>query len=155
MHSEDEMSSSDYVIYVDSLIDNQLIEFYEYPGMTVWGSAAGGYYKNELVFMDATYNAELGYSVEQFYLKSGEIVYVKTEKHVADWSGYFEKYGDQEDVDPEKMTYLDEKLEYEWYPDGFFVQVLNGKIADSLFNEFVLKQGYDMAEFLNDHNGLR
>lgn len=154
MSLEDEMSSADYAVYVDSLIDNQLIEFYQHPDMTIWGSATGGYYKNELVFIDATYNAELGYSIEQFYLKSGEIVYVKIKKRMADWSSYFEKYGDTEDADPRKMTYLDEKLEYEWYPEGFFVQTFNGKFADSLFNEVILKQGYDMIAFLNKHNDL-
>ena len=53
----------DYVKIIDSLISNNKLIKVFYPNMSACGGGLFGYYQNgELVLIDATYQAELGFS---------------------------------------------------------------------------------------------
>lgn len=94
---------------VDKLrAENKLVKI-SYPNMSGCGGGVDGYYLNEsLVLIDATYNAELGFSSRAFYINQDKFSKVIYREHFAEWGKYEEKYPhDKFDYDPTKMTYTD------------------------------------------------
>lgn len=49
---------SKYVNHIDGLKDNDALELYFYPNMSVWGGSLNGYYLDgELVYISSRYGA--------------------------------------------------------------------------------------------------
>lgn len=106
------LSESDIVKYVkkiDSLKIKNLIQKISFPDMSACGGGLDGYYYNDkLVYIDATYQAELGYSRRKMYIKDTLILKILYQKHFAEWEKYFKIYpNDKYIFDPQKMTYSD------------------------------------------------
>jgi hypothetical protein len=107
------LSKSDIVNYVKSidlaLKDRKLVKVF-YPNMSACSGGLNGYYQNkELVYIDATYGAELGYSSRKMYLKKGHIYKIIYTERFAEWGKYDQKYpADKFEFDPSKMTYTDD-----------------------------------------------
>jgi hypothetical protein len=88
--------------------ENRLVKI-SYPNMSGCGGGVDGYYLNKnLVLIDATYNAELGFSSRTIYVDKDRFLKVIYREHFAEWGKYEEKYPhDKFEYDPTKMTYSD------------------------------------------------
>jgi hypothetical protein len=98
-----------YANSVDKLrTENKLVKV-SYPNMSGCGGGVDGYYLNKnLVLIDATYNAELGYSSRTIYIEQDKFLKIVYREHFAEWGKYEEKYPhDKFEYDPSKMTYTD------------------------------------------------
>lgn len=98
-----------YVKSVDKLrAENKLVKI-SYPNMSGCGGGVDGYYLNKnLVLIDATYNAELGFSSRTIYIDQDKFLKVIYREHFAEWGKYEEKYPhDKFEYDPSKTTYTD------------------------------------------------
>lgn len=115
------ISNTDSVNQVDSTISkstqkeelhdseiNESTQKYFHPNMSHCGGALYGIYKsNELVRIESTYGAEMGYSSKNIDFESGEVIRINYREHFAEWSKYSEKYPNDDEIDPKKMTYSD------------------------------------------------
>jgi hypothetical protein len=98
-----------YTESIDKLrAGNKLVKVF-YPNMSFCGGGLYGYYLNKkLVLVDATYQAELGFSSKTYYIEHDNYVKIIYREHFAEWGKYEEKYPhDKFDFDPSKMTYTD------------------------------------------------
>lgn len=89
--TESEIES--YVEYVDSMVEQNLLEKREYPNMSKCGGALNGYYLNDsLVLIDAIYGAELGAIFNTWYILNGSPILNKVNTvrltEPADWDVY-------------------------------------------------------------------
>ncbi|MEN9442120.1 MAG: hypothetical protein RLZ33_2197 [Bacteroidota bacterium] len=81
---------------------------YFYPAMSYCGGALYGIYrKKELIRIESTFGAELGYSTQNVEFKNGKIVGIHYREHYADYDKYREKYPNLGVIDPAKVTYSD------------------------------------------------
>ena len=82
-----------YVKSIDKLkAENKLVKI-SYPNMSGCGGGVDGYYLNKnLVLIDATYNAELGFSSRTIYIDQDKFLKVIYREHFAEWGKYEEKY---------------------------------------------------------------
>lgn len=96
---------------MDRLLERQLLTKYFYPNMSGCGGGLYGYYKDStLLIIDATYQAELGFSSRKMYWHNGSIIKINYREHFAEWAKYEVKYpSDKFKWDPSKMTYADTK----------------------------------------------
>ena len=98
-----------YAKSIDKLkAENKLVKI-SYPNKSGCGGGIDGYYLNrKLVFIDATYSAELGFSSKTIYIDRDKFLKVIYREHLAEWGEYEEKYpADKFEYDPGKMTYTD------------------------------------------------
>jgi hypothetical protein len=98
-----------YVKSIDKLKnENKLVKIF-YPNMSGCGGGLYGYYLNQnLVLIDATYGAELGFSSKAIYVNQDKFLKVIYREHFAEWGKYDENYpADKFEFDPTKMTYSD------------------------------------------------
>ena len=98
-----------YAKSIDKLkAENKLVKIF-YPNMSACGGGVDGYYLNKnLVLIDATYNAELGFSSKTIYIAQDKFLKVIYREHFAEWGKYEENYPyDKFEYDPTKMTYTD------------------------------------------------
>ncbi|MCX6231823.1 MAG: hypothetical protein NTZ33_09795 [Bacteroidetes bacterium] len=98
-----------YIKTIDSLKSKHKLLKISYPDMSDCGGGLDGYYfNNKLVLIDATYQAELGYSRRTIYLKDTLFIKIIFRKHFAEWEKYFKKYPtEKREINPLKMTYTD------------------------------------------------
>ena len=77
--------------------------------MSFCGGGLHGYYLDkELVLIDATYQAELGFSSRTMYIAQDNFVKIIYLEHFAEWGKYEKKYpSDKYEFDAKKMTYSD------------------------------------------------
>lgn len=104
-----ELEIKKYAKSVDKLrTENKLVKI-SYPNMSVCGGGLDGYYLNKnLVLIDATYRAELGFSSRTFYIDQDKILKVIYQEHFAEWGKYNQRYpAEKFEYDPTKMTYTD------------------------------------------------
>jgi hypothetical protein len=95
-----------YVKTVDMLKSQDSLQHFSYPNMSFCGGAIDGYYLNgKLVYIESTFQAELGYQSRKVYFKDTAIYKIVYREHKPEWQKYKEKYGD--DLIPSKMTYAD------------------------------------------------
>jgi len=85
-------SEKEIEAYADSIddlkINHQLVKA-SYMNMMACSGGNDGYYLNdELVLLDGSYNAELGYSSRKFYLYKGQVVKIVYREHYAEWGKY-------------------------------------------------------------------
>ena len=104
-----EKENTKYIKTIDSLIKKKELHKYSYPDMSACGGALDGYFYNgKLVYIDATYQGELGYSNRKIYLKDSLIYKIIYREHFAEWEKYYKNYPDDKYVfDASKMTYSD------------------------------------------------
>lgn len=98
-----------YAKSIDKLrAENKLVKIF-YPNMSGCGGGVDGYYLNKnLVLIDATYNAELGFSSRTIYIAQDKFLKIFYREHFAEWGKYEENYPhDKFEYDPTKMTYTD------------------------------------------------
>lgn len=98
-----------YVKSIDKLkAENKLVKTF-YPNMSGCGGGLYGYYHNKnLVLIDATYGAELGFSSRTIYIDQDKFLKIVYREYFAEWGKYEEKYPhDKFEYDPSKMTYTD------------------------------------------------
>jgi hypothetical protein len=94
---------------IDKLrMENRLVKI-SYPNMSACGGRLDGYYLNKkLVLVDATYQAELGFSSKTYYIEQDIFLKIIYREHFAEWGKYEQKYpSDKFEFDPSKMTYTD------------------------------------------------
>ncbi|MCU0361478.1 MAG: hypothetical protein MUF75_12340 [Bacteroidia bacterium] len=98
-----------HVKTIDSLKKADALQKLSYPDMSMCGGGLDGYYyKDKLVLIDATYQAELGFSSRTIYLKDTSFVKIIYREKFAEWEKYYKKYpSEKNDLDPNKMTYTD------------------------------------------------
>jgi len=124
-----------YVNSVDKLrAENKLVKIF-YPNMSGCGGGVDGYYLNKnLVLIDATYNAELGFSSRTIYIDLDKFLKVIYREHFAEWGKYEEKYPhDKFEDDPSKMTYTDTVYSITLTtPTIFHKKAVNKIISDKL-----------------------
>lgn len=72
---------------IDSLFNKNALTKKEYESKFVCGGGLDGYYfKDQLVLLEATYSAELGYSYKKMYLLFGnEFSKIIYKEHFAEW----------------------------------------------------------------------
>ncbi len=94
---------------MDRLFEQQLLTKYFHPNMSGCGGGLYGYYKDStLLIIDATYQAELGFSRRKMYWRDGNIIKIIYREHFAEWAKYEANYpSDKFEWDPSKMTYTD------------------------------------------------
>ena len=98
-----------YAKSIDKLrAENKLVKI-SYPNMSGCGGGVNGYFLDKnLVLIDATYNAELGFSSRTIYIHQDKFIKIVYREHFAEWGKYEEKYPDDKfEYDPTKMTYTD------------------------------------------------
>lgn len=103
-----EKSFQAYILQIDQLRKQGKLKKYFYPNMSYCGGGLDGYYlADELMYIDATYGADMGYSSKKIYWRNDSIVKIIYHEHYAEWEKYQEKYPNHENIDPSKMTYTD------------------------------------------------
>ena len=112
---------------------------YFYPNMSHCGGALYGIYKyNELVRIESTYGAEMGFSSKNIDFESGEVVRINYREHFAEWSKYSEKYPNDDEIDPKKMTYSDTLYVLEFGKKRSFKKYAGKKLIASTINKEVV-----------------
>lgn len=135
---------------MDRLLERQLLTKYFYPNMSRCGGELYGHYKDsKLLIIDATYQAELGYSSRKYYWHNGGIVKINYREHFAEWAKYEVKYpSNQFEWEPSKMTYTDtiyqitlgNEYQMQTMADG---KVISEKTDSNLINKLV-NCGFEM-----------
>ncbi|MGV8947707.1 MAG: hypothetical protein ACOH1N_14865 [Lutibacter sp.] len=98
-----------YAKSIDKLrAENKLVKI-SFPNMSGCGGGVDGYYLNRnLVLIDATYNAELGFSSRTIYIDQDKFLKIIYREYFAEWGKYDQNYpADKFEFDPKKMTYTD------------------------------------------------
>lgn len=92
------------------MLVNQQLEKIILPDMHLCGGAVTGYFKDtNLVYIESTYQAELGYTSKTVYFHQNQVIYIEYTDRSAEWSKYEKAYPPSEfDFDESKMTYKDQ-----------------------------------------------
>jgi len=98
-----------YVKTIDQLKNENKLVKISYPNMSACGGGLHGYYLNKnLVLIDATYGAELGFSSREFYIDQDKFLKIIYREYIPEWEKYELNYpADKYEYDPSKMTYTD------------------------------------------------
>lgn len=98
-----------HVNTIDSLKKEKGLQMHHFSNMSFCGGGLKGYfYKDKLVYIDATYQGELGYSSKQMYLNDTVIYKIRYREHFPEWEKYAKNHpNEKEELDPSKMTYTD------------------------------------------------
>lgn len=129
-----------YVKSIDKLREeNELVKIF-YPNMSGCGGGVDGYYLNKnLVLIDATYNAELGFSSRTIYIAQDKFLKVIYREHFAEWGKYKENYPhDKFEYDPTKMTYTDTVYSIALTNPTVFHKKAGNKIISSKLDQALL-----------------
>lgn len=131
-----------YAKSIDKLrTENKLAKVF-YPNMSACGGALNGYYLDkQLVLIDATYGAELGFSSRRFYLHQGKFLKVIYREHFAEWEKYDLKYpADKFEFDSSKMTYTDTVYSIFLASPTVFYKVSDSKVISNKLDQAVLNR---------------
>lgn len=154
-----------YVKSVDELCaENKLVKI-SYPNMSGCGGAVDGYYLNKnLVLIDATYSAELGFSSRTIYINQDKFLKTIYREHFAEWGKYEEKYpADKFEYDPTKMTYSDTVYIITLADPIIFKKEANDKIYShnldqALLNSIIIcgkEMKFELQEVINQVDSLK
>ena len=126
---------------LDSLNRDSKTE-YNYPNLTKWGALKLKYLRGDLIVIESTYNAELGFVKNVYYLHNSKIYRIKCIAHIPDWDKYYEDYPlDKFEEISEKMTYKDSTIIFE----------SNSKPNDENYHK-LKQEGSKIIEFLRKEN---
>lgn len=127
--------------------------------MSACGGGLDGYYSNKkLVLINATYQAELGFSSRAFYFKNDSIVRIIYREHFAEWEKYEQNYpSDKYEFDASRMTYSDTLYTITMTKPIVFNKQSNDTLISNLIDkksetliEQLLKCGQEMKQELNE-----
>lgn len=116
---------------------------YFYPNMSACGGAVYGIYKNEqLIRIESTFASEFGYSSKNVDFKNDKIHKITYHEHFAEYEKYKNKYPNDEEFDPLKMTFSDtvfvfeitKKISFKKYARS---KQINAKLDQNLFQELL------------------
>ncbi len=117
---------------IDSLVLAGAPQQISLPYMDHCGGGVVGYFQDtNLIFIDATYNGELGNTSQKVYWSGEDIVQVIYHAHHADWEK-FEKDFPQDEVkydfefETNNMTYIDETFYITYSTNNYTVQEFDG-----------------------------
>jgi hypothetical protein len=98
-----------YAGSVDSLMAKRALQKYFFPNMSFCGGALYGYYyQSKLVYIDATYAGELGFTNTKVYFKDTTVYKIIYRKYVPEWTKFYSKYPNADrKLEEKKMTYTD------------------------------------------------
>lgn len=139
---------------MDRLLEQQLLTKYFYPNMSGCGGGLDGYYKDStLLIIDATYQAELGFSSRKMYWYNGSIIKIHYREHFAEWAKYEVKYpADKFEWDPSKMTYTDTIYQITLGNEYQIQKMVGSKVisenSDSTLINRLVNCGFEMKEEL-------
>ncbi len=132
------------VAEIDSLISNKSLSELKYPNMSVCGgSLSGFYYKNKLVFIDATYSGELSYTRKKMYLLQSNFSKIIYQEHFPEMDKYKKKYPlEKYDFDPSKVTFADTIYEINigqknGFKKTYLNEILSTKADSTLINKLL------------------
>jgi hypothetical protein len=143
-----------YVRSIDSLKNMHQLQESFYPNMSFCGGALYGYYSHDkLVFIDATYGAELGFASTKIYFNDTVIYKIIYRQCLPDWDKFMKKYPDaNEKLIKKKMTYYDTTFTIIPIKPLIFTKATNKKIisknVDSKIVDRLLYCGQDMRKEL-------
>lgn len=134
-----------YVKKIDGLRTKNKLNKVPYPEMSACGGGLYGYYfDNKLVLIDATFQAELGFSSKTIYLMDTLFVKIIYREHFAEWEKYEQSYpSDKYEWDPNKMTYTDTLYTISLGSEIRFTKmavdkIISNKIDQKLIDKLVL-----------------
>jgi hypothetical protein len=131
-----------YTETIDKLrAENKLVKIF-YPNMSGCGGGVDGYYLNKnLVLIDATYNAELGFSSRTIYIAQDKFLKVIYREYFAEWGKYEDNYPhDKFEYDPTKMTYTDTIYSITLTNPTIFHKKAGNKISSSKLDQALLNK---------------
>jgi hypothetical protein len=98
-----------YVRSIDSLKKKHQLQEYFYPNMSGCGGGLYGWYAaDKLVYIDATYAGELGYTSTKMYLRDTTVYKIIYREYVPEWDKFIKHYPEATEKEMKKhMTYLD------------------------------------------------
>jgi hypothetical protein len=119
-------------------IDDDKLEIYNYPNLTAWGGLILKSFEGELKIIEATHNAELGFTKRIYYLEKNKIHKIEYIGHSAEWAKYEKDYpSDEYEWNPDKMTYSD---------TTFIIDASND--VDIKTHEKLKQEGIEIIEFI-------
>jgi hypothetical protein len=148
-----------YVLAVNEMKNENRLEKISYPNMSACGGGLDGYYSNKkLVLINATYQAELGFSSRALYFKNDSIVRIIYREHFAEWEKYEKNYpSDKYEFDASKMTYSDTLFTITLTNPILFTKQSNDKLIsnemdekDEKLIEQLIKCGQEMKQELKE-----
>ena len=132
------------VAQIDSLNANGKLTKKFYPNMSGCGGALNGfYYKDKLVFIDATYSGELSYTRKKMYLNNLEFSKIIYQEHYPEMEKYKGKYPLKKyEFDPSKVTFADTIYEIEigkkiGFKKTFENKILSTELDSTLLNKLI------------------
>lgn len=148
---------ADYVRTIDTLKNQNKLEKLSYPNMSACGGGLDGYYLDQkLVLIDATYNAELGFSSKKYYIDQEKFVEIIYREYFAEWEKYEQKYPSEKyEFDASKMTYTDTVYTISFATPTILTtknsdrKIISREIDEELFERLV-QCGEDMQRELNE-----
>lgn len=124
-----------YVFTIDSLMNANSLQKFSYPNMSSCGGGLYGYYDHDkLVYIDATYQAELGYSRREMYFKDSVIYKIIYREYFADWDKY-QKINSIDTVDTSKITYSDTLYTIIFAKTIYFTKASKSKLISKKANK--------------------
>lgn len=130
-----------YVSKIDSLKQHHQLKSYTNSVMSFCGGGVKGYYDHhQLVYINSTYSAELGYSSRIVYLKDSVPYKIIYREHFAEWDKHLKKYPNSNDQDIEKrMTYTDTVYTIILSKNTVVTKLSNHKVISHTINQELLK----------------
>lgn len=133
----------------DDTTENSITEKFFYPKMSRCGGALCGIYsKGELIRIESTFSAELGYSSRNVDLKNGRVVKIVYREHFAEWEKYSEKHPSNEEFDAEKMTYTDTLYVWETGSGKSLKKYSGKRLIGTAINEELVDRLFDCIEVM-------
>lgn len=145
-----------YAKNIDKLKTENKLEKVFYPNMSVCGGGLDGYYLDKkLVLIDATYQAELGYSSRTLYINQDNFVKIIYREYFAEWEKYEKKYpSDKYEFDAKKMTYSDTLYTITLTTPTVFKKQAGNKTISNEINQTIIDNlvncGQEMKKELNE-----
>ncbi len=145
----------------DRLIEEKALTKYFHPNMSRCGGGIDGYYQDStLLIIDATYQAELGFSSKKIYWNKDDIVKITYREYFAEWGKYEEKYpSGKHEWDPGKMTYTDTvyqmTLGKEYHMQKMADEKLISEQLDSVLVKRLIDCGFEMKNELETEKKLK
>jgi hypothetical protein len=141
---------------IDMLKTENKLEKISYPDMSACGGGLDGYFLDKkLVLIEATYQAELGYSSKTLYVDHDVFVKIIYREHFAEWGKYESEYpSDKYEFNANKMTYSDILYTITFATPMVFEKQTGNKIIRNEINQTLIDDlvncGQEMKKELNE-----
>ena len=137
-----------YTVTIDSLKAQGKLDGYSYPNMSFCGGGLDGfYYDDELVYIEAPYQGETGYTEQKVYFKDSIIYKIMYREYLPDWDKFHsDSLKAISDDYYSTMTYTDTLYAVSMTENPIFVKSSNGEIVSNESNSSLLKRLLQCAE---------